>query len=329
MQTRSAYTMLEMVMSMSILATVFAMTMESLSSMNNFMQASNGRYTLQDEARRTLQAIQDHLGASAWFIPSDPISDPEEHQDILNSLKGLDAEGEEVPYEDRELQYYPFVLAQTGGGRGVSFSHWARSSGDLTHPLSWDEAELDQYSLPSHEIVFVKVATGDSVDDPKQLQGRHANFGTEAVALSDFTSAPILDSMVLTETFDDATLRFERDTQERLREYSIVVVPGTDGRNELQVRHCHRDQNGAGSITVSETLSHNVERIVFDTSRTHATLEPDQVRVTIYFKRVEQSGLVQRLVASLTCAMRSTVDPAYSRNIDNNLGRPGQFPIVY
>lgn len=82
-------------------------------------------------------------------------------------------------------------------------------------------------------------------------------------------------------------------------EFSYVVITGPDGINYLQRRV------NAGAPT---TIASNLERVVFDDSTsTGGALVPDAVRVRLFFRKVDASGVLHRYSAEQIIKLRNGV----------------------
>ena len=236
---------------------------------------------------------------------------------------------------DRDIRYYPYIINQDGGG-GALFSHFERDAGAVVVPGDFPEGWTvpNEHMLPSQELVFVKIGRNAPVDDPENLRPSPVNFNTTpTVAFNRFWEGDVISNMRLqTEgsTVIDVGLFFETDTSDNLREYSYVIVPN-QGFRELWKVCAHRKDDGqtksSASIETVELLSRHVDRVVFNTSRTSPSLDVDQIGVEIYLSRRNESSVVNARKITFIVAMRSTVDPEYSENIDAWLGTKGNFPI--
>lgn len=82
-------------------------------------------------------------------------------------------------------------------------------------------------------------------------------------------------------------------------EYSYVLVTGVDGINYLQRRTA-----GAAPVTIAS----NVERVVFDDNASSGFVLPvDSVRVQLFFRKLDSSGVLHRYSAEQVIKMRNGV----------------------
>ena len=82
-------------------------------------------------------------------------------------------------------------------------------------------------------------------------------------------------------------------------EYSYVLVTGVDGINYLQ-----RRTNGAAPVTIAS----NVERVVFDDNASSGFVLPvGSVRVRMFFRKVDSSGVLHRYNAEQIIKLRNGV----------------------
>ena len=319
MRQRSAFTILEVIISVTIFVMMVAVVMESMVAMRSYVAFDESEFSLDVEARRVARMIQQDLSTSAWYLPMDI----DEKFDLLD------------PDLDREIRYYPYILNQDGG-EGDLFSHFERDADAVVTAADFPDGWVvpNTHKLPSQEIVFVKIGRNAAVDDPSTLRPTPVNFNnTPTVAFNRFWEGDVIPNMRLqTEgvTVVDVGLFFETDTSDNLREYSYGIRPNA-GFRELWKICAHREDNGqttsSAGIEGVQLISRYVDRIVFNTCRTSPSLDVDQIGVDIYLSRRNESSLVNSRKISFVVAMRSTVDPEYSENIDAWLGTKGNFPI--
>lgn len=321
---RAAYSLIEVTMAMALFSMMISLTFESLASYRMYFQSDQSRFILDLEARRAMKIVLDDLSNSAWHIPGT----------MTDKTQLLD------PSLDRELRYYPYLQVASRGdpvGWGGGFTPWRRADSeivDLSVPFYSGKTLPARHTQPSQELVFLKVARYDHVDNPNNMKKESVDLGKPGIPFGDYWKAPQVDSMILQfegTTVSDAKLSFQMNTSGDIREYSYVVVP-YKGKRELRRRYAHRN-NTTGVYTSAvqsdgEIISRYVDRIVVDTVRTMPGLSADQVRVTLYLSRLTNKGVLQLKELSITVAMRSTVDPELAEGIDNWLGVAGEFPVI-
>ncbi len=322
---KNAYTILEVTIATAIFVVVVTMVMESMTAMRGYIGHDESVYSLDMEARRVLRIMSQDLSTSAWYLPMDV----DQKFDLLD------------PGNDRDLRYYPYILTQSRAGMGNLFDHFERPDDEVVtaddFPRGWGVP--DSHMLPSQEMIFLKISRGVIVDDPEELRIPRVNYNnTNATPFSDFWNGPVVNNMRLVldgDTISDIGIYFEADTSDRLREYSYIVRPNPrTGDRELIKSYAHRTDNGQAKSTaaiqeVAVPISRYVDRVVFDTYRTHPSLDVDQLRVEIYLSRRNDVGNVNFHKATMIMAMRSTVDPQYSEHIDSWLGKSGEYPVAY
>ncbi len=319
----AAYSMLEMLISVAILAIIMGTVMETLIATKGVFGASDTEYGLELEARRLLKVITKDLNSAAWYIPMDT-------PDKFDLLDGD---------MDRKLRYYPYINIQTDDGMGERFQHYRRTN-TVTRD-SFDAIGVqppNEHKLYSKEIVFVKFARNAPTDDESKTDLTPVSFDlTPTVLFSEYWKGPIISEM---EMFLDPTkdervvgsidLNGEKNLSGDLREFSYGVRYNKEMRkHELCRYYVERDDNMQGDtnrVPTAEVLSQFVDRVTFDTCRTHFALEVDQIRVQIWLSN-RSTGRTVTHKASMTIAMRSNVDPEYTQQIDAWLGTPGNYPV--
>ena len=314
--SRTGMTILEMMIAVAIFATAVVMAFEFMASSKRFVDGSASRENLRLEGRNILSAIAADIGNSAWF------------------LETVDDRAELLEADDRDLRYYPYVQVQREDLRGERFQAHHRDDDEI---VALEDFAGNDYPashlLPSQEIIFLKVSKGLDGETPREVNSAMVNFNEPALPMEDYWLGEVATSMSMTEAAAgageiDAALTWEKQASSGdMREYSYVVVPSEGGRGigQLERRYHHRSDanNGAGEIVTDRVLSRYVDRIVFDTYRTTTGLAVDQIRLTVYLSREDEAGVLYTHSASITVAMRSTVDPNYSQSIDDWLGDAG------
>ena len=314
LHARSGMTMLEMIVAVAIFSTAVVVALEFMASSRRFVDGSVSRENLRLEGRRILSALATDIGNSAWFL--------EYVEDKSTLLAG----------DDRDLRYYPYVHIQQAGLRGSRFQAHHRSDDMVLSSDDFSEYDFPlPHTLPSQELVFLKVAKGTDGETPQQLSYSMVNFNEPAIPMEDYYLGERAASLALTDLGSgqiNADLTWEKQASSgAMREYSYVVVPADSGggRGQLERRYHHRSDitNGSGSTVTDRVLSRNVDRLLVDTYRTTTGLSVDQIRITVYMSRVDERDQLHTHTASITVAMRSTVDPEYSASIDDWLGDAG------
>ena len=317
---RSGFTLMEMMVSVTILAIIVSTAMETMVATGNVLTNSDSEYGLEIEARRALMTITEDMGNSSWYLPMDT----DEKFYLLN------------PDVDRKIRYYPYVFTQTGDGQGDLFGHVERT--DLIDLDTFEAIGLrvpNEHTFPSREIVFVKLARTEYVDDIDDTAMRHTSFeNTPAVPFDEYWNGPTAHEMILELSGDnivEINLNMEKNTSGEIREYSYGVrYNKSDNKHELCRYYVERTDNGQNSTTskpvLDKVLSQYVDRIVVDTYRTNFSLAVDQVRVQLWLSRRGNDRTVTHK-ASMTFAMRSNVDPEYTQHIDAWLGTGGDYPV--
>lgn len=322
-----AFTLLEVLISTAILAVIIATVMESLIASNAVYTQSDTEYGLELEARKVFRKLQQDIGNSTWYLPMTA----QEKFDLLDDSL------------DRKLRYYPYVFTQTSNGKGQLFDHMQRS--DSVSDASFEALGLEvtsEHRFASRELVFVKISRTQDVDNVRDTVLRPVSFdNTPAVPFDEYWDGPYLEEMWLqmdTDLFSGSefivavNLSLEQNTSLELREYTYGVrYDAATKSHQLCKYFAERDDNGQGTTSADlqfyETVSSNVDRIVFDTYRTDFSLEVDQIRVQLWLSKRTNSGETIMHKASTTFAMRSNVDPEYNEQIDSWLGSAGSFPV--
>lgn len=95
----AAFSFMEIIIAVALLATVMALSMESLMAGQNYDQFSSLQDDLALESTRILSQIRNDLTVSGWEFPTQPLADYK-----VNATT------------DRTLRYYPFVQVQSHDG---------------------------------------------------------------------------------------------------------------------------------------------------------------------------------------------------------------------
>ncbi|MCK6487016.1 MAG: prepilin-type N-terminal cleavage/methylation domain-containing protein [Planctomycetes bacterium] len=154
-----AFSLMEVMISIALLATVVALAMESLMAGQNYDRFATMQDDLAVESTRIMASIREDLASSAWEFPTEPRS----------SYSGASATA------DRALRYYPFVQIQSPGspaittGLGSQFA-WSHRPANMVviggidgshHPTSWHDAGQVDIGVPED---FTKNATDAHAD---------------------------------------------------------------------------------------------------------------------------------------------------------------------
>ena len=282
-QLRSGMTLLEVIMATAIFSTAVVMALEFMASSRKFVDGSVSRENLRLEGRNVLNALATDIGNSAWF------------------LEYIDDRSELLSGDDRDLRYYPYVQVQQTGLLGERFRAHHRSSSDV---LVEDDFSAHDYprahTLPSQELIFLKVAKGADGETPQTVDYSMVNFNEAAVPMEDYYLGEKAASLELTDLGSgqiNAALTWEKQASTGdMREYSYVVVPaqGGNGKGQLERRYHHRSDiiNGTGTTVTDSVLSRNVDELLIETYRTTTGLSVDQIRITVYMSRVDESDIL-------------------------------------
>lgn len=321
-KTKKGFTLLEVIISTLILTTVLTIVMETLIVAKRTVANNDTVYGLEMEARRILRLISEDLSNSSWYLPMDAA----EKFDLLE------------PTKDREIRYYPYILTQTVNGMGDKFSHLDRA--DAITEADYTAMGLsvpNEHRFASREVVFVKLARSEYVDDIKDARRPSISFELNpAVPFDRYWEGPEITEMVLNlagDTIVDINLNMEHNTSGEIREYTYGVrYDDATNRRQLCRYYVERVDDGQTSTTsapvLDKVLSTNVDRIVVDTYRTNFSLEVDQILIQVWMSSRSNNGETILYKASKTFAMRSNVDPEYTQHIDAWLGTAGDFPVI-
>ena len=317
---RSGFTLMEMMVSVTILAIIISTAMETMVATGNVLTNSDSEYGLEIEARRALLAITEDMSNSSWYLPMST----DEKFTLLD------------PDEDRSIRYYPYVYTQSGNGIGGLFKHVIRD--DTISLDSFETLSLrvpNEHTFPSREVVFVKLARTEHVDDIDDTAMSHTSFDlTPAIPFDEYWDGPAIHEMVLELSGDNIVgidLNMEKNTSGDIREYVYGVrYNDVEFKHELCRYFVERSDNGqagtAASLVLDRVISQYVDRIVIDTYRTNFSLAVDQVRVQLWLSRKGNDRTITHK-SSMTFAMRSNVDPEYTQHIDAWLGTGGNYPV--
>ena len=340
--SRCGMSLLEIVFSIGLFTIVLTATLQSLTGMRHFVGSSSVQMGLTGEAQMILGELAEMFSSSAWFIAP---------RDGNNSETDLVALATSANYDRNTAIYYPFVYQQneTSLPGGAPFRDYLRNPVDRVGPATyapelWAQLPPD-HRLPSQEVTLLRVRSGPSLAVPE----RHAetawiNFSEQPArmdAFNDPSALPLVHSLGLRghtgfvidmpidwETYPGAnpwSTHPELGPDPRyMREFSVRVVP--DARTATaRLERVYRNGR-TGTIEVDRVISDKVDRLVVDTYRTSADLNVNQVRITIYMSEFShRSQTMQHHRASVTVALRSTVDPEYALNLETWLGEAGSF----
>ncbi len=336
-QRLRGFTLVEVIISMSIFVSVVVMLFEVFNSLRSYTNMENSRSTLGVEAHRVMSILRKDLGNSAWFLPE--FDDPK--GPLAYDSSGLEYNSNDEAKRDlndttadRDLRYYPYAIIQNNNGQGSRFAAFSNNSPPVIDENPYRGAE---HYLPSQELIFVKVAAGAHVDTPSQITTSNVSFEeADITPFSDYKEAKIIPHVslqVADGNIEDAALNFEHDTNGALREYGYRLVdPGQGGRRLERVYYHRADDDVNGSTEsweLDQIISYNVDRIILDTYRTKQGLGVDQIHITIFFSMDDEQQRTTTFRTQGTVALRSTVDPEYSENIDEWLGNGGSFQVEY
>jgi hypothetical protein len=210
---------------------------------------------------------------------------------------------------------------------GVLYPSGWESTGGSYRPRRWD--------VDGDNVIGANEGDSDLDGLPDVPYGRPLLAGELFVDGNSLTLLP------LWETLDQPD--YDADTVEEVRDYTYAVVPSPVGLGRLvrafkvRVLDEASPSHGFGlgqlmtpyptaevfGMKIDRVLSDDVTRVVFDTFRTDASLDINQVRVRIYLARqsVSQPELVVYRVADSVVALRAKVSDA-DRTDDIGRARP-------
>ncbi|MDA3959255.1 MAG: prepilin-type N-terminal cleavage/methylation domain-containing protein [Planctomycetota bacterium] len=362
---RAGMNLLEVTIGLVIFALIMGITYEVLISTRRFVSTAAMADNLSDEGRTIIRSIMDDLGNSAWQLK--PGLDTEKLAEAGNINFDRNV-AQYYPYII--MQDYASATAadpsafQLAGNGLPNTSGWYAPfiipSNQILTPAYLTRL---QENLPSSHlkqsrgIIFLRVRYGDRVTDSPLIEHEWLNFNTDPAKMSDYLTPdnlPVVSSMAVTSTGSDVAdmpLNWES-----YREGSnaaaweetgnvTTIWNGTDlllggfrwycydlerdpQYGKRLVRRYYEKNN---SRLVTEEISTEVDRIVFDTYRTSGDLALNQVRVQIWLSRPsDENPLIPvRHYVEQTIALRSTVDPEYSLRLNDWLGKDsGGFSLV-
>lgn len=168
-----AFSLMEVMISIALLATIMALAMESLMAGQNYDRFSALQDDLAVESTRILAQVREDLASSAWEFPTEPRS----------TYSGVTATA------DRSLRYYPYVQIQSPGapaittGLGSQYT-WSHRPANMVviggtagshDPTSWHDSGRVDGGVPAD---FTKNAT-DALTDAVS-RGAATGSGTGA-----------------------------------------------------------------------------------------------------------------------------------------------------
>jgi hypothetical protein len=355
---RTAVTLLEVLIAVSIFGLVMGSVIGCLTSMRSFAGGEGATNDLNIEGQRVLSSVVGDMSNSAWLV------DPSAEATLIS------------PSLDRSLRYYPFVLVQasTGVATTTHLADWTRTVAQV--PNWTGSIYVNQipssHQLQSQEVIFVKVQRSAPSAQPLTYSD-HVNFNADwtgtrlgsgvlwpagVLPMSNFRTGVTVDSVITAydtggKTVTDTPLVFEtyagssnltpgggndlslvRNIADGLREYAYIVMPDSATHKNMLVR-CWRDGTSVTPIYPPATptasagytiVSEYVDRLVVDTYRTLSSLDINQMRIRLYLSKDSVdpgSNPVLSTTVECTCALRSTVDPNYSLNLGSWLGPAG------
>jgi len=348
---RRAVTLLELLIAMAIIGSLMVCLMQAWLSMRSYSSQQTAAEDLVLESRRLVEAIVTDLGASTWYVPGQ--APPENGPDTTGTNELATAA------RDRSIRYYPYIQVQRSAGVGAEFAAHNRlasgevlAAGDLPASLPSAHREVSQ------EIIFLKVRTAPAAPAPARSAVEIIDFNVPPPAIADFTArratAPDATSATTGAGGGVAVpgLRLSVDAAgsvvdtplvwdshrpspngDEYREYTYVVVPSPQtgkARFERRFRNgCTNTSASSAPLQVDRVLSTNVDRVRFDTYRTDARLNLNQIRVTLWLSReiVAQPGIYLTQTVEVTAALRSTSDGLNPVDLQSRLGPGGAFGV--
>jgi prepilin-type N-terminal cleavage/methylation domain-containing protein len=323
---RKAFTLLEMVIAVAILAVVFALTMSTLVGMRHYFSNAATRASLEAEGKMVLMDMAEMLNTSAWVLPG--YEEVTQRQKILDSLRGENGD------VDRSLLYYPCALGELSHS---AFTHW-QADHYRADPKEWvEDVSRKRHRGGSQTLVFTMVDRYGPSPTPRTAMPRINFNAASAIPMSDFAlDDDALPNLTHLSFSVDPFRRFkthlsvEQDTQGRLREYCYYLQENDqhDG-GQLCLGYAHRnlDTGAVQSVQELRVLSNRVDRFRIDTYRTTMGLAPDQVRITLYMSDVDAHPMRVYHRVEMTVAMRSANGFTETQDIKSNLGIPGAYPV--
>lgn len=349
---RRGVTLLELVIAMAIFTALMVALFQTWLSMRSYSSHQTAAEDLVLESRKLVEEIVTDLGASTWFVPAQTDGGPDTTS-TNNELAN--------PALDRSIRYYPYVQVQRPTGVGSEFAaHDRIASGEFISATSFPPRMAllpPEHREASQEIIFLKVRTSATVADaPQRGSGERIDFDTAPPPIAQFrtnrgvppdASSPtsgngggvtvpgIRFTVDAGNTVVDTPLVWDSHvvapTGSQYREYSYVVVPNpATGKARLERRYRNACVNGVTApMQLDKVLSENVDRIQFDTYRTLASLNLNQVRVRIWLSREDtgQPGRYLTRFIDITAALRSTSDGLAQVDLQTRLGPGGAFGV--
>lgn len=269
MKRQCAFTLLEMMIAMALMATFMVAVMECLISLNRYAGMDERTYDLDAEGKRLLSQLSNDFANAAWFQEQDAVGNWNLIYPQITKGDASSTWGDEIVFMKLRTERRSAEQPDSIQTEHVNFE------GNESKP-----ARMGNYAKaqPIYSLIL----------NPNYQSGR-----------PDFVS-PAWESPNINLSYA------ENLNKEKLRQYSYQIQPdGATGRGIL-VR-AYRT-GSTGPWLVDRELGGNVTRLTIDSFKTNKSLNPNQIHISIQLLRdatVEGQTRTMRTVET-TFSLRST-----------------------
>lgn len=275
--TRSALSLLEILISLAVFATFLIAALESMSSMRNFTNTHERVEDLENESKRILRTVTNDFANSAWFFQMTAMNTSQPRFPVVFKQASTGAYADAIEFVKLRTERSLNTNAADLRVEHVNFANLA----DRPVPFSNYHQAKPVYSLVLNERYL----------DPK-LPGDSTTW------MNDVYVAAVWESAQSSQSFSDNA----DPTKIRVYRYEVQVSPDTGyGRLVRLYRN-----SATGPWIEAEVLSENVLEFEVDRFDTRPGLNMNQISFRLVLERLDTGSAARaRRVVETTVAMRS------------------------